>query len=379
MKLLELKSRMEEALKAHSTHRDKQRLVYQFGELIEAVEAICEGADTPPRVACKARSFMAVLDEKAGEHADTFWHPSWLLNFVGEAMVRANYIAEPVVTFLSIGLYFHGLSFIERNGGTRQPRMMLAHGELLGEYVSRRSLKALVESGAARIDGGGVFCLVHDYINALKKRNWAMSRNSQDACDSALNLVFEDGQRQDLPVDESSPVETSDHEHREVGDRLQLMLRLFAEELSDQQQMIYLARHRIPALNSARLADTGERSEIERLVVELQGGHAERPTWPELAQALGMSEKRVKREYLKALHLLLRECSDQILKDRRRSSMLDRVLGEIRSVVNERDLRMKGQTGRGMPHLVKRWEIALRFVLNHDRVLTGEGLGFLPS
>lgn len=379
MKILELKSRMEEALKAPSTHRDRQRLVYQFGELMEAVETICDAPDTPQRVVVKAASFMSVLEEKAGEHADTFWHPSWLLNFVGEAMVRANYIAEPVVSFLSTGLYFHGLSYIERQSGARQPQMMMAHGELLGDYVSRSSLKALVESGSARIEAGGVFCLVHDYINTLKKRNWALSRASNDACDSALRLTFEDGDRTDLPVDASSPAEANSHKTHEVGGRLQLMLRLFSEELTEQQQMIYLARHRVPALDCSRLSGAEERSEIEQLVLELQGGHSERPTWPELAGVLEMSEKGVKREYLRALHLLLRECSDQILKDRRRSNMLDRVLRELRSVINERDLRMKGQTGRGMPHLVQRWEIALRFVLNHDQALTGEGLGFLSS
>jgi hypothetical protein len=206
-----------------------------------------------------------------------------------------------------------------------------------------------------------------------------LSRKSNDACDSALQLAFEDGDRADMPVSDSSLSLAEDHEHRDVGDRLQLMLRLFADGLSEQQRMIYLARHKVPALDCSRLSGAEERTEIEQLVLELQGGDAMRPTWPELSAALGVSEKGAKREYLRSLHYLLLECSDRILDGRRRSSMLDRVLSELRSVIDARDLQMKGQTGRGMPHLVKRWEIALRYVLNHDRVLTGEGLGFLGS
>lgn len=379
MNFLELKSRLDEALRGMSGDRDKQRLVYQFGELVEAVESVATSAKTPQRVAAKAAAFLNVLNDKAGEHADTFWHPSWLLNFVGEAFVHANYISEPVVTFLSTGLYFHGITHIERREGARAPQMMMAHGELLGDYLSRKSLKELIQSAQERISSGRVFCLVHDYINTLKKRYWALCRKSEDACDRATYLAYEDNERADLPVDESSPAETSGEENRDVADRLQLMLRLFAEGLSEQQQLIYLSRHRVPALDRVRLTEAAERSEIEQLVMEIQGGSDSRPTWPDLGKALGMSEKAVKREYLRALHLLLRECSDRLLEGRRRSSMLDRVLNELRSVINERDLRMKGQTGRGMPHLVKRWEVALRFVLNHDRILTGSDLGFLPT
>jgi hypothetical protein len=91
--------------------------------------------------------------------------------------------------------------------------------------------------------------------------------------------------------------------------------------------------------------------------------------WGEIATQVGINEKTAKREYLRSLDILLRSCAAQVFgPEWIPSGFVKRVLEQIRTIVREKDLRIKSSTGRGMGRLVQKWEVALRFVLNHQRV-----------
>ena len=96
--------------------------------------------------------------------------------------------------------------------------------------------------------------------------------------------------------------------------------------------------------------------------------------WAEVSEHLGINEKTAKREYLRSLHVLLEQSCHAVFNGERiPSAYVRRILAQIRSVVHEKDLRLKSSTGRGMGVLVEKWEVALRFVLNHDHVTASAG------
>ena len=174
-------------------------------------------------------------------------------------------------------------------------------------------------------------------------------------------------------VDERLPeVEGSGPESLTIdpGDRVGLMLEIFATKLDATQQRVYLAKNRL-AQETASLSHIPAfqpfRSLFEGLNDELDG-HGNLG-WSEIAARLSVNEKTAKREYLRALHILLRETAQAIFGLNITSNYVKRVLDQLRLVVDAKDLRIRGATGDGLPRLVEKWEVALRFVLNHERAL----------
>lgn len=364
MLLIELKDKMAEVLKDRSAPRDRHRLVYEFSDLVSSLEAIAEAGETPERVRGKARSFLDLLSRKAEEHGARFWHDGYALNVVGEAMVTLRYVAEPVLRFLSSGLYFYGISHIERNHRRQGPGLMAAHADHLVEYTGRQSIKAVLRDGQRALEEKGRFCLVYHYVNSLKKKYWADKRRSNDACDCSVPLIEENDTSCFPDVDGSSdPV-------MGAQDRVILMLRLFAERLTPDQQKVYLMRQKLPGIDSLR--GSAANRKLGAFLEEFDNGGDVGRTWSSISASLGMTEKSAKREYLRGLLILLRESSAVVLGGDRPPRFVRRMMSTLQSIVQERDLRIRDNAGRGLGKIVERWQVALRFVLNHGIHETAE-------
>lgn len=367
MQVTELKKRMTVVLGDRQVSRERRRTVYEFGDLIDALVDLSESAETPPKTAAKARQTLAFLLEKAREHDDAFFVEAFVLNFVGEAMARESYISQPLTHFLKVGLYFYGLNHIDRFHAREAMDYMVAHAETLDEFTSRESLKAIVAEGKERLAGERNFCVVHLYLNAVRKRFWKLRRGSEDAELVAASL---DSNGSDERQDGLHPTETLTPDKRVQSaeeapqeSRIAMMLRIFATELEERQQRIYLARHPL----TGRIPDQGSDpvipDSLEALLSETrEDGKA---TWQELAQRFSCTEKTVKREYLRSLTTLLRCASEEVFGERTPSSFVRRMIRTLTSIAQERDLRIRDNAGRGLSKIVERWEIALRYVLNH--------------
>ncbi|MEE9394808.1 MAG: hypothetical protein V3W41_20155 [Planctomycetota bacterium] len=369
MRYCDLKQQMDAVLGDRTASHETRRLVYEFGNLLEATQETATAGVAVPRTVSHAQAFLAILEEKAEEYGTTFFQQAYLLNFVGEAMARTRYISKPIIEFLNTGLYFYGLDWIERTQRARAMEFMLSHAECLQEFSGRDSLKSLLAVAAQKFEQDKPFCIVHQYTNALRKRYWADRRQTEDACDDSVSLTtVAEVQPPRAPEVAAGPglAETS----ADGRERIRMMLDIFENSLTTTQQKVYLSRHPFTGRFSGLQGSLG--TDLEAMLNELEG--REKATWSILAKQFEMTEKTVKREYLRALMILLAESVERVFGDRRSSNFVRRMLATLRSIVQERDLKIRDNAGRGLSQIVGRWEIALRFVLNHaskDAVLPG--------
>ncbi len=338
---------------------EKGDLHSRFAGLCATVDDLIAEPTTPDRVRAKASTFADLLIAAWGRLDTVLWQPSYLLNVVGDAVVRTQWISRETTEFLQVGLYFHGLRVIERRFASHSATYLAVHADLLGLFVGRAGMKAMVERGTAKIADGRIFCLTYDYLNELRKAWFAEHRRSADALDHASAVANAKAVVSDV-VDRVDP-----------SDRVGLMMSIFAHKLSATQQLVYLAKNRAGEATASLLtASRGSEDSLVHMLAELNrelDGHGNLG-WSEIAERLHLNEKTAKREYLKALHTLLSESARVMLGPDARSGYVTRVLSQIRDVVDAKDLRFRSTTGEGMGRLVEKWEVALRFVLNHARV-----------
>lgn len=355
-----LKQKMRDVLKSTSSHRERQRLVFELGDMIQAIEEIADRSELE-RVRRKASSFLADLALRATELGDQFFVESFLLNSVGEIAVRNRYFAEKVVDFLRSGLYFFGNRFVERSFRHDPVHALEAHADVLASFFSRDGLKFLEDEAEKRFADSRPFCLTNTYANELRKRCWAERRKSRDACDVSVTFV---GESESSTRTSAEPL-VRDEQVPDVAARAALLLRVFATKLTDLQKRIYLARHNVAESFAAEGADGFD---IEKLLAAANTEDAEIAglTWLELGNRLGSTEKTVKREYLRSLVTLLSETSHQVFGDVIPSNFVRKILETLRTVIQDKELRLKDNSGRGLGKVVQRWEVALRFVLNHN-------------
>lgn len=370
----EINQQMSSLLASATVPRERKRLVYQFGELLRGVESVVANEKTPKGTRPKAVKFLEVLSEKEALHRDEFFLEAYLLNFVGEAMVRAEYKGKAVIEFVRTGLYFYGISNIERFHRRQSMAYTTAHSELLMDYTNRKGLKALVERAQEKLADGKNFCLVNDYMNALKKRYWAGLRENDDACDSSVSLDAVEAQGGAMSDAELG----TEHVDREADvtnyeDRVALMLRVFVENLTETQQRVYLMRHPMMR-DESRKAFASFDERLAQFLDELESEHTKAANWSDIAAKLDTTEKTAKKQYLRALHGLLSGACDEIFQSKLPSGMVRRMLNLLTKIIQQRDLRIRDNAGLGLGKIVQRWEVALRFVLNNNRVLeTGDG------
>jgi hypothetical protein len=343
---------------AESREVDRAAVLDRFRSMLARLQEMVAAERTPSATRAKCVRFLDLIDESYARLGNALFQPAYVLNVVGDALVRTRLIAEPVIAFIQIGLYFHGIRQIECRFRTRAAAYLATHADLVTSYVSRPALKQLIEDGTKKLAEGKVFCLTYHYLNALKREYFRALRESQDALDHA--------------VGDAAPRENAER-HAAAGvdpaDRVGLMLEIFATKLTATQQMVYLAKNRshpaaplehVPAFEPFRNLFEGLNAELE--------GHGNLG-WSQIAAKLLVNEKTAKREYLRALHTLLRECSQAVFGMKITSNYVRRTLDQLRAVVDAKDLRLRGATGDGLPRLVEKWEVALRFVLNHERAL----------
>lgn len=311
----------------------------------------------------KVDAFLKLLDEAALKLGDQLHQPSYLLNVVGDAVVRTSLVSEEAVEFLKVGLYFYGLRVVERRFASRAPAYFAAHADLIERFSSRAAVKQMVADGRAKIDSGKVFCLTYYYLNELKKAYWAATRRATDALDRVV--VAADG-------DVGGTAAAADGaEGFDASDRVGLMMEIFRRKLTAVQQLVYLAKNRRGENASELAAAAGGVDDaflrlLRGLDAELEG-HGNLG-WSDLALRLDLNEKTAKREYLRALHTLLHESARAVFGVEIESAYVRRVLAQLREIVYEKDLRIRSNAGEGLARLVEKWEVALRFVLNHGRV-----------
>lgn len=339
---------------------DRAALLDRFRTMLARLSEIATSDKTPSGTRTRIHAFLSLIEAAHGRLDDALFEPSYLLNVVGDAFVRARLISEPIVDFVQVGLYFHGIKQIERRFRTRAGAYLAAHADLITRYVSRASLKQLIDDGQAKLAAGKVFCLTYHYLNALKKEYFKDLRASRDALDHAAAEVSVP----DLAGARAQAPST------DPADRIGLMLDIFANKLTATQQLVYLAKNRATGATSwfSRVpAFQPFKHLFEDLNAELDG-HGNLG-WSEIAARLSVNEKTAKREYIRALHVLLRETAHATFGLDITSNYVKRVLDQLRAVVEAKDLRIRGATGDGLPRLVEKWEVALRFVLNHERAL----------
>lgn len=350
--------RLRDEAMASGQDSDRVAILDRFQSMLSRLAVVASNAETPAGTRSKVNSFLGIIDAAHGRLDDALFEPAYLLNVVGDALVRTRMITEPVVDFVQVGLYFHGIRQIERRFRNRTGAYLAAHADLITAYVSRASLKQLIEDGQAKLAAGKVFCLTYHYLNALKKEYFKGLRASRDALDHAV-------------AENRLPEVSGDHADSaaaDPADRVGLMLEIFANKLTATQQLVYLAKNRLstPASGFAHVpAFEPFRNLFEGLNEELDG-HGNLG-WSEIAARLSVNEKTAKREYIRALHVLLRETAHAVFGMNITSNYVRRVLDQLRVVVEAKDLKIRGSTGDGLPRLVEKWEVALRFVLNHER------------
>jgi hypothetical protein len=352
--------RLRDEAIASGQDSDRAAILDRFRSMLSRLDELASNVETPAGTRSKVISFLGHIEAAHGRLDDALFEPAYLLNVVGDALVRTRLIAEPVVDFVQVGLYFHGIRQIERRFRTRTGAYLAAHADLIAAYVSRASLKQLVEDGQAKLAAGKVFCLTYHYLNALKREYFKDLRSSRDALDHAVG----EGRVPEVTGDlaESMPAD--------AADRVGLMLDIFANKLTATQQLVYLAKNRsshttaglshVPAFEPFKNLFEGLNEELD--------GHGNLG-WSEIAARLSVNEKTAKREYIRALHVLLRETAHAVFGLHITSNYVRRVLDQLRVVVEAKDLKIRGSTGDGLPRLVEKWEVALRFVLNHERAL----------
>lgn len=342
----------------------REAVLDRFAAMIEELERQAGAAETPARTRAKV---TRLLEHVVGAHeslGSRLFHTAFALNVVGEGMARAELIHGKVVEFLQVGLYFFGLEQIERRWSSRATVYSGVHADHLGPFLARGSLKELMADAKARMAEGRVFCLTYAYLNSMRKAYWKHCRASEDALDVAVTseAVSEDHARAAAGLAE--PVDAPD-----PSDRVQLMLDIFESKLTQRQRWIYLAKNR----GSLTADDAGPAADDANWLAMLLGEEAGPGAdlgWAEIANRLAINEKTAKREYLRSLHVMLKESAEAVFgREQIPSRYVRRILEQIRGIVYQKDLRIKQTTGRGMSTLVEKWEVALRFVLHHERVV----------
>lgn len=361
MRALKLKQELHAALQEATNGSSRAAVIDRFLDALDALTFQEVDAGTPERTRGKITAFLDDLEQAHEKLGERLTQPAFAINVVGEAMARADLIHASVVELLKVGLYFFALDQIERRWSARAAVYTGIHADLLVSFLDRRGLKAMVARGQERMEEGRVYCLTYDYLNTLRKAYWEHCRASEDALDVAL--VGADEER--LECAESAAPASLEDETETVGDRVHMMLSIFRDALTTQQQWIYLAKNRTALQKSENPPETLE----EWLVAMRDGLTGSGMNWSDIAGRLGINEKTAKREYLRSLDILLRSSGEAVFgREWVPSGFVKRVLEQIRSIVREKDLRIRSSTGRGMKPLVQKWEVALRFVLNHERV-----------
>ncbi|MSR75175.1 MAG: hypothetical protein EXS14_06885 [Planctomycetes bacterium] len=331
----------------------KQMLLARASDMLAALQAVSSDASTPERVRAKLALFEESLRASQQRLQDRFFQPVFLLNAVGEAMGCSRLISKPVVTFLQVGLYFFGLDQIERRWPAQAVVYSGLHADHLAQYLSRDGLKALLLKAESRHQEARAFCLSWHYLNGLRRAYFDHCRVSGDALDHA----------QSGEVLES--IEAVAVESDSAAERIEFLLGLFRRELTPEQRWIYLAKNR------SALEALGAQDALSELLAE--AGEAQPNAalgWVEISARLGINEKRAKREYLSALHTILLASAQRTYGVGAISNAyVRRILDALAASIREKDLRLKDHnTGRGMGVLVEKWQVALRFVLSHERV-----------
>ncbi len=364
MRVAKLKKELHAALSKAEAGSSQAAVLDRFLNVLDVLTWQEGDAATPDRTRGKITSFLNRLEAAHDGLGSNIVLPAFAINVLGEAMVRSNLIHECVVDFMKVSLYFYALDQIERRWSARAAIYTGIHADLIMKFLDRRELKSLIRLGAERVASGRVFCLTYTYLNALRKAYWEHCRASEDALDIAV--VSTDQDRLEWVESCLEPVEADDHS-LDSEDRIGLMLGIFSDTLTKQQQWIYLAKNR-----SAWRGTEGQKPDaaVDRLIATLDCRPPDGDlNWTEIAERLGINEKTAKREYLRALDTLLRSSAEWVFgSEWIPSGFVKRVLEQIRSIVRQKDLRIRNTTGRGMGPLVQKWEVALRYVLNHQRV-----------
>jgi hypothetical protein len=336
-------------------------LLDRFQDMLASLSAKAASRATNDRHRRKVEDFLGHVDRASRRLGDQMYQPSYLLNVVGDAVVRADLPAVEAVEFMRVGLYFYGNKLIERRFARRAAVYHAIHAELLSAFGGRDAYKEMVEEARRKFAADKVFCLTYYYLNALKKAYWSRLRKVEDALEHAPAEV------EFAP----EPAAAVADEALDASDRVGLMLEIFARKLTAQQQRVYLAKNRSGAsaaslAEAACVADDELMGLLRGLDDELEG-HGNLG-WSEIAVKLEINEKTAKREYLRALHTLLQESAKAVFGLKIESAYVRRVLAQLREIVYEKDLRIRSTAGEGLSRLVEKWEVALRFVLNHGRV-----------
>ncbi|HYC76961.1 MAG TPA: hypothetical protein VEI02_04960 [Planctomycetota bacterium] len=332
----------------------------RFRDLCASLERKRDAAATRGEHREKVSAFLARIDDAFERLGDQLFQPSYLLNVIGDAVVRSALISQEAVETLRVGLYFHGLRVIERRFAPRSATYFAVHADLLETFLGRDALKQMVADGREKIEAGKVFCLTYHYLNALKKAYWALQRKAADALDHVS-----------VEAEAVEPSSEAAEPALDATDRVGLMMEIFRRKLSATQQLVYLAKNRSgESACAAAEAAAGGDDALVKLLRELDAeleGHGNLG-WSEIAARLSINEKTAKREYLRALHTLLQESARAVFGMDIESGYVRRVLAQLREIVYEKDLRIRTNAGEGLSRLVEKWEVALRFVLNHGRV-----------
>jgi hypothetical protein len=233
------------------------------------------------------------------------WQPSYLLNVVGDAVVRTDWIFGGVVEFLQVGLYFHGLRVVERRFPYQSVEYLAVHADLLESFVGRARHESDDRARSCE-DRRRPRVLPHLRLpERIAQGADGEHRRSAEVLDHGR--VETDPDR--VAVDASADIEPMD--------RVGLMMSIFAKKLTATQQLVYLAKNRAGGAATPLLADDALRGHpLVALLAELDGeldGHGNLG-WSEIAAKLNVNEKTAKREYLKALHILLSESGTQRLR-----------------------------------------------------------------
>ena len=359
MKTLDLVQQLREA-RERAGNGDSREILDRFARALEELLGNLQSDRCPPKTQNKIAHFLSHVEASAETLGSKLCVPAFALNVTGEAMVRSDLIHRSVVEFLQVGLYFYGLQQIERRWPAQAMVYSGIHGEELTRFLSRKSLKGMLESGTERLESGRHFCLTYTYLNGLRRAYWSHCRASEDALDVAMSgdlAIVGAAGAQDAP-DPDEPLAPED--------RVGVLLKLFQSDLTDRQRWIYVAKSR------SRLyeAESDQLTTLEAFLgAETMGQRHHDLTWTEISSRLGINEKTAKREYIKTLHVLLKGAAEAVLGDRGPSrGYVRRVLTLLRDIAAEKDLRIKSNAGRGMGVVVEKWEVALRYILNHSDV-----------
>ncbi len=338
----------------------RRRILEAFDGLLGALRRVALLPGAPAGARRKAAEVLDLLAAREAEYGPRFMLPAFLLNFVGEAMVRVDFIHDPIVEFLKTGLYFYGIEYIERRLRPQAAEYMALQVDVAERFFSREALLALVASGRERLEAGRPFCVVHAWVNGLRRAFWAWRRVSADAMDAGRARNF----------DGSAAEATGEAPQVPSRDRVLILLGIFERDLTALQRAVYLAKHGTSVEAAAPARDADADPVARWIEAFARGGDDEEESgadsWADVARRLSVSPKTAKREYLRALQALLRESHRAVFGAEPPLGVVRRVLRTLQSVIDAKDLRIRDAAGQGLAGLVATWELALRWVFNHS-------------